>query len=370
MSRTRTVYLYGSVFLIRADLELRIPKFSERKSSSLQINDDIYEILRRSLAGYQISRSECLRLMEIENGSPDMYHLFFVANRLTHEKFNGSGEVHAQVGIDFASCPRKCLFCVFGSASSEHLELSKEEVVSRAKLFEEGGADAIYLMTTAGFDFDRYLDIGGAVREAVSPRMPLVANIDDFGPSEAQELVDEGFTATYHVVRLREGRDTEIKPETRIATIKNASRAGLKIFFCVEPVGPEHTSEEIVDLMFLGRELGVAFSGAMRRTSVPGTPLQRYGEIRWIELAKIVAVTRLVMGDSVAAHCTHEPNLPSLMAGANLVWAETGPNPRDICPDTSRRGGRGLTVQECKSLLWEAGFKTGRSQDLQHRHQE
>ncbi|MEM4250311.1 MAG: radical SAM protein, partial [Candidatus Bathyarchaeia archaeon] len=237
------------------------------------------------------------------------------------------------------------------------------EVVARARLFEEAGADAIYLMTTAGFDFDRYLDIGGAVREAISPSLPLVANIDDFGSSEAQELVDEGFTAIYHAVRLREGKDTQIKPETRIATIKNASRAGLKIFFCVEPVGPEHTSEEIVDLMFLGKKLGVAFSGAMRRTSAPGTPLHRCGEIRWIELAKIVAVTRLVMGDSVAAHCTHEPNLPSLMAGANLVWAETGPNPRDICPDTSKMGGRGLTVQECRSLLWEAGFKTERGKE-------
>jgi biotin synthase len=308
--------------------------------------------------------------MEIECDSPDMYRLFFAANRLTREKFKGLGEVHAQVGIDFASCPRRCLFCVFGAASSKHLELSNEEVVARARLFEEAGADAIYLMTTAGFDFDRYLDIGGAVREAVSPSLPLVANIDDFGSSEAWELVDEGFTAIYHAVRLREGRDTQIEPETRIATIKNASRAGLKIFFCVEPVGPEHTSEEIVDLMFLGRELDVAFSGAMRRTSAPGTPLHRYGEIRWIELAKIVAVTRLVMGESVVAHCTHEPNLPSLMAGANLVWAETGPNPRDTCPDTSRRGGRGLTVEECRNLLWEAGFKTRRGRDLENHSQE
>lgn len=54
--------------------------------------------------------------------------------------------------------------------------------------------------------------IGMAVREVIPSRMPLVANIGDYGISEAKELLDAGFTATYHVVRLREGIDTKINP--------------------------------------------------------------------------------------------------------------------------------------------------------------
>ncbi len=335
----------------------------------MQTDGNIREILRRALAGDGISRSECLRLMEIENYSPEMYDLFFVANKLTRDMFNDIGEVHAQVGIDFSSCPRKCLFCVFGKESLGHLELSKEEVVARAREFERAGADAIYLMATAGFDFEEFTEIGKAVKKEVSSGIPLVANIDDFGSVEAQELADSGFAAIYHAVRLREGIDTQIDPKTRIATIHNAKSAGLEVFFCVEPVGPEHGDDEIVDLMFLGKELGVAFSGAMRRTPASGTMLREYGEIRWLDLAKIVAVTRIVMGATVVAHCTHEPNLPSLLAGANLIWAETGPNPRDACFDTSKTGGRGLTVQQCRSLLWEAGFKS-KGQQVSYRLQE
>ena len=316
--------------------------------------ENVREILQRSLAGDEISRNECLRLMEIEHYSPEIYELFSVANRLTRDTSNGLGEVHAQVGIDYTQCAKKCRFCVFGNVASEHLELSEEEVVARAKEFENSGADAIYLMTTAGFDFDKYIGIGVEVRKAISPRIPLVANIGDFGSAEAEEILDTGFTAVYHAVRLREGKDTEISPQTRMTTIAHAKRAGLKVFFCVEPVGPEHQNEEIVDLMFLGKELGVAFSGAMRRTSASGSPLHKYGEIRWIDLAKIVAVTRIVMGNSVVAHCTHEPNLLSLLAGANLIWAETGPNPRD----TSTTGGRGFSVEQSRRLLWEAGFKS------------
>jgi len=84
-------------------------------------------------------------------------------------------------------------------------------------------------------------------------------------------------------------------------------------------------------LIFLGKELGVSYSGAMKRTSTPKTPLSKHGEITWTTLAKIVAAARLAMADKVTARCTHGPNFPYLLAGANLIWAETGPTPRDMC---------------------------------------
>ena len=66
--------------------------------------------------------------------------------------------------------------------------------------------------------------------------------------------------------------------------------------------------------MFLGKELGVTLHGAMRRVSTDGMPLYHNGETSAFDLAKAVAVCRLVVGDSVLAHCTHEPNLPSLLS--------------------------------------------------------
>ncbi|WP_455279538.1 radical SAM protein [[Eubacterium] cellulosolvens] len=317
----------------------------------------IRDILQSSLRGDDISRKQCLELMKIREYSQEMYELFYTANQLTRERSNGASQIHAQIGIDYASCQRKCGFCIFGGIPDQKSELSKEEILARAKNFERAGADALYLMTTASFDFNRFLDLGKEVKKSLSSKIPLVANIDDFGRSEAQELQDVGFTAIYHALRLREGKDTKIAPKTRIATIENAKRVGLKIFFCVEPIGPEHNVDEIVDLMFLGKKLGVEFSGAMRRTSTPATRLHDRGEINLVQLAKIVAVTRMVMGNSAMWNCTHEPNLPSLLAGANLIWAETGPNPRDKCHDTSSSEGRGLSVEQCRKMLMEAGLK-------------
>ena len=336
--------------------------FARRKVTVLRIemeaNSDVEAILSKGLSRSGITREEALRLMEIDVHSPEMYSLYFVADRMTRQQFHNMGEVHAQIGIDYSPCSKRCKFCVFGTIAEKRVQFDVNEVVARAKIFQASGANAIYLMTTDGYDFDEFLNIGKQVKASLSPRMPMVANIGDFGPSEAESLAEAGFTAIYHAVRLREGRDTTIDPDVRVRTIKSAQNVGLSALFCLEPVGPEHTAEEMVDLMFLGKDLGVSLHGAMRRVSAEGMPLHHHGDITSPSLAKAVAVCRLVMGDSLLAHCTHEPNLPSLLAGANLLWAEAGPNPRDAEVDTSTQRGRGLSVEECRRMLWEAGFET------------
>ena len=196
--------------------------------------------------------------------------------------------------------------------------------------------------------------MGKAVRKVLDPNMPLVANVGDFDTVQAKELVDAGFTAIYHVVRLREGVDTKIEPSTRLTTIKSAKAAGLDLSYCVEPIGPEHSHEEIVDAMLLGRELKPSVMATMRRIAVPGIELSRFGQISEIELAKIEAITRLAIGGSIRAMGVHEANSHSLTAGANQIYAETGSNPRDEFEDTVK--GRGLTVENCRQMLSEAGF--------------
>ena len=50
-----------------------------------------------------------------------------------------------------------------------------------------------------------------------------------------------------------------------------------------------------------------------------------------------------------------EPNLLGLCAGANAIYAETGANPRDTVSDTAV--GRGMDMNACRKMLYEAGFK-------------
>lgn len=324
----------------------------------MRINKEIETILDKALDEQPIHRDEALTLMQIELQSPEMYLLCSVANELSRRHFNNYGEVYAQIGLDFAPCPGNCEFCSFGSKHGvvkDVIEYSIEEIVRAAKFCEQQGANGIYLMTTARYHPQKYLEVARAVRQAISPELPMVANVGDFNEDYARDLAAVGFSAIYHAIRLNEGKGTGFSRQRRIRTIEAAQKAGLKLHFCVEPVGPEHSIEEQVDLMFLGRDLGAVFSGAMRRVGVPGTPAAQKGEVSWWYLARTVAVTRLVMGNTVLGHCTHEPNLPAISAGANLLWAEIGPNPRDDKPDTENY--RGASVKQCWAFLTDMGYQ-------------
>jgi biotin synthase len=178
-----------------------------------------------------------------------------------------------------------------------------------------------------------------------------VANTRDISHKEGEALLEAGFVGAYHAVRLGEGRDTPFNREKRIRTIRVLKEVGLRWMNCVEPVGPEHSHEEIVDLMFLARRYEAAYSGIMRRINFPGSPMTKYGMISELEMAKMVAVSRLVMGTVPKAHCTHEPHSASLMAGANLFFPEVGASPRDGKADTEK--GRGRSVEHCHALQKE-----------------
>jgi len=323
-----------------------------------QLNLYIEKLLKDCQKGYIPNPDEATRLLQVDLDSWAFYALCATANYLTRKHFDNQAEVCAQIGLDYAPCSKSCGFCAFSKSSGvvkEAIYWDEKTLIQTAKSFAEAGANAIYLMSTANYPFSGFVSMAEAVRISIPRDIPMVANTGDLTLSQAHELKDAGFTAVYHALRLREGTDTRIPASKREETISNAKEVGLVVQVCVEPVGPEHTIEELVDLMFWGREHSVSFSGAMKRTAVPGTALAKHGEITFRELARIVAVTRLVMGDTVQAHCTHEPNLPALMAGANLIWAEAGPNPRDTEADTQY--GRGQNVKHCRRILEEAGFK-------------
>ncbi len=332
-------------------------KFRTQGEKLMKIDKEIEAILNRALDEQPIHRDEALLLMQIDLQSPEMYLLCSAANALSRRHFDNLTDIYAQIGLDYAPCPSNCEFCSFGARHGivkEIIEYPIEDIVRAAKFCEQQGANGIYLMTTARYRPEKYLEVARAVREALLPETPMIANVGDFDEDYGKELVNVGFCAFYHVVRLNEGNGTGLTPQRRIRTIEAGLRAGLKLHFCVEPVGPEHSIEEQVDLMYLGRDLGATFSGAMRRVPVPGTSAATRGEVSWWYLARTVAVTRLVMGNTVLGHCTHEPNFPAIFAGANLLWAEIGPNPRDDKPDTENY--RGASVKQCQTMLADMGY--------------
>jgi biotin synthase len=317
----------------------------------------VHDLMRKSHDGEALATRDLVYLLALSPDSPESYLVMAEANRISKELATGQAEVHAQLALNLAPCPSNCLFCSFAQVNgvfTEEIRLGPEQAVSYAKQFESDGANAVFVMTTANYPFDQFIEVSQEIRRKLKPETTLVANIGDQSYQNAKRLKDTGFAGVYHALRLREGKDTGLSPERRKKSIQNFQEAGLKVGTCVEPVGPEHTDAEIAEMIAYTASFFPAYSGAARRIAIPNTQMASHGMINELRMAQIVAVTRLGMPRTVMGNCTHEPCTLGAAAGANLFWAEVGANPRDTEEKTEE--GRGETVESCWDLFRECGW--------------
>ncbi|MFH2043816.1 MAG: radical SAM protein [Pseudomonadota bacterium] len=317
----------------------------------------IDDLIKKTQSGEVLSREELVYLLSLSPDSAETYMAMAEANRVSKELSGGKAEVHAQFAINLAPCACDCLFCSFAKINgvfTEATELSPEQAVAYTRQFEIDGANAVYMMSTANYSFERFLEMSVEVRKNLKPETTLIANVGDQSYKNALRLKDAGFSGVYHAVRMREGKDTTLSVDKRKKSIKNFEEAGLGVGTCVEPVGPEHTNEELADMIEFTASFNPSFSGAARRIPIPGTGMAKLGVINEMRMAQIVAVTRLGMPRSVMGNCTHEPCTLGAIAGANLFWAEVGANPRDVEEKTEE--GRGESVSSCRTIYQESNW--------------
>jgi len=324
----------------------------------MTISAQVRNVVANVQKGGLPDESDIRVLLEIEPHSADAGYTIGTADEISRTACDGKAEVHAQIGLNLSPCPRDCSFCAFAARNkvfTERTELDAETVVQMGLRAEQDGANALFVMATGDYPFGKFIEISCELRRSIRKDTVLIANVGDFRPAEAQQLKEVGYAGIYHAVRMGEGRDTHIAPDTRLATVQAAREAGLLIGTCVEPIGPEHDIDEIIEKILIGRDMDPCYSGAMRRINIRGSDLAKHGMISEYRMALLVAIVRLAMGKDLRGNCTHEPNVPGATSGANLFWAEVGANPRDTEAETSE--GRGLDVKACREIFTEADFE-------------
>jgi biotin synthase len=310
------------------------------------------------MVGEGLVDADIKKLYEVDPNSEEAFYIRWAGRELTNRSADGKAEVHAQIGLNGTPCPKNCQFCSFAICNGVRkgkLEMPLEDVVEYAKIYEEDGANAILMLTTATYSFEKLLEMSVAVREVISEDMPLLANTGDMSLEQAQQLKAVGISGVYHAVRMGEGVVTTIPVETRLQTIKNVQEAGLSISTCVEPVGPEHTSEELTEKTRLCIDMDAVSAGLGRRIGIPGTAFYEKGMITEFTGSLFVAVYRLATGLAPRLNCSGH-SLLTASAGANLAWAEVGTNPRDTLERTEK-GGRGQSLAAAARVFKESGWE-------------
>lgn len=324
----------------------------------MRFNQEICDLIDKGMEGKGLEAHEVLKLYQIEETSKEAALLRWAGQELSLRATGGKAEIHAQIGLNSTVCPKDCIFCSFARCNNVRTgkyELPKEDVLEYAKVYEEAGANALLMLTTASYSFDKLVDMVGSVREVISGDLPLLINTTDLTLERCKELKAVGADGAYHAVRMREGIDTTIPVETRLQTFKHLCEAGLKLSSCVEPIGPEHTPQELTDATMLCIETQPMTAGCGKRIAVPGTKIFPRGVISEVAAANYVAVYRLATGLDLRLNCSPNSTLPA-SAGANLAWAEMGTNPRDTVERTEA-GGAGHSLDFCRKLFVDAGWE-------------
>jgi biotin synthase len=323
-----------------------------------KINLEIQDIIKKSQDGEIFTREEIIRMLELPPQSPESFVFMAEARRISESVSEGKAEIHGQFALDLAPCPCNCMWCSFAQKNNvfqNQWRISVEEAVEMALTFERQGANAVLAMTTSGYPFGLFLDMAKEIKRNLKSDTVFIANTSDKSLSQAGQMKSAGFDGVYHALRLREGIENDIDPAQRLASIRNFQEAGLWVGTCVEPIGPEHTNAELADMILFTASLRPVFSGAARRISIPGTEMAQRGMISELRMAQCVAVTRLAMPRETRGNCTHEPCALGTAAGANLLWAEIGANPRDDQEKTEEH--RGKDVAYCRNVYLESDWQ-------------
>ncbi len=319
----------------------------------------IVEIINKALDGTPLKQQEIVTMLDCPDTSEEAFEIRAKAAWAMRERTSNAGVVFGQIGLEMHPCEANCSFCSFAKDYTQlsNIEISDEALIASTENFTgDGNLFGLWLMMMATYDLDKFLDKLAIVKEHVSGPTNIYSNVGDTSREDFEKMKKAGIDGVYHCWRLREGTDTPFDPEKRKQTLINAKEAGLDVLDAVEPIGPEHTNDEIAEHILFSIEMKTIQSGSMKRIPVPGTPFEDRGMITDFRLAQIVAAQALanISYDNICWLGIHEPSPLGYMSGANMITAETGVNPRDTAEDTSKS--RGLDIAACRDILRQCGF--------------
>ncbi len=295
------------------------------------IRDIIDRCREKALRCEDLTRDEFVALLSIDPDSPDCDYLGETA-RSVKEHYSGNvTRLGTSIGLDLRPCRMSCDFCSLGEKVgliTQEYEISDDTAVQLITDLRKRGFYQFTLRTTEFYPIERLVSLAKRIRSELGYGFALSGNTGELTPEKARMLKDAGINAIYHAVRLREGIDTPLSVETRSTTIRNAKAAGLRVSSGIDPIGVDHTPEEIADLFLLYYKLNVDGMCIMRRINVPGTKYEGMPEVSDRRLAQIVAVARLACGNrwTIAIHPAVKQGL---LWGCDHISVETGANPRD-----------------------------------------
>ena len=315
------------------------------------------KLIERCESGELLTQEEAILVLHKGLQSGELARVYAEADRRARAYCNNRGRIGVSIGIDAAPCTRSCKFCSHGAAwgaYAEPFEYTIEEVLGIVRSVIPLKPNGFTLRTTQDYSIEKLCNMVREVKKLLPPEINVGVNTGELNLDEALKIKKAGASGAYHAIRLREGCDTGISIEDRIKTLVALEKAGLAKSAAVEPLGPEHTDEEIVEAAFRTKPYHLQGGCVMARVPVPKTPLYELGQVSKERHMRVLAMTRLIYGPETKRVACHPPFSEALKAGASAVTVEYGAIPRD--QGTADTHWRGFSIHDARKLLTDQGF--------------
>ncbi|MBG9979758.1 hypothetical protein HZY91_01475 [Facklamia sp. DSM 111018] len=320
----------------------------------------IKESLEKVTHDQVLNREDLINLLELEYHSQDAQLLIEKAREIAQNKCLNRGKVWGAIGLDYMTCAMNCNYCSLAKAWNNDPNvavLSDQEILNFVDVYNQMGIDWLFIRTSEFYQFDRLIEQLKMIRERLSSRIMLGVNTGDANSSKTEQLKAAGVEMVYHAIRLREGVDTNFAIGRRRQTQKTIKTSGLLLSQYLEPIGPEHSSEEIADRMIDIIDMGTDLTGIMPRIPVENTPKYEYGQISEEKLAIITAVFRIYGQEQIKDLIIHPASELAMQAGANSLVVDVGAIPRSRGMEYNAWNGQ--DVNKATSLLKKYQYKIG-----------
>lgn len=304
------------------------------------------------LSKEHLEKEELITLLSLEPNSKEVKILINESREYAKKYAENKGKIWGAIGLDYMPCKMNCNFCSLAdkwNPKKDSIEFTDKAIFYLVEKFVKYNVDWLVVRTTEYYDFDRLIYIIQNIKEKFPGNYILTVNTGDAQTKKARELKNAGVDMVYHCLRLREGVDTKFSYENRLDTIKELKKSNLLISQYLEPIGPEHTNEEIADKIIEIVSLGTDVTGLMPRVTVPGTPKEKYGNLSEERLAQITSIMRVYGKEKIRDFIIHPAYDKCIQAGANSLVVDIGALPRDR--EFSVREWKGQSVNSTRDLL-------------------
>lgn len=243
--------------------------------------NDFSMLAQKSLSGTPLAREEALTVLQsADERLPELLRAALtVRERFWGRKVKICLLQNARSGL----CPEDCHYCSQSAISTAPINkyrlLPTEQLLAGARKAVESGARRYCMVTSGRGPNDRDLmQLGEAVRaiKREFPELEICVSLGLMSEPQARELKEAGVGWVNHNLntsrRFHPKICTTHTYEDRVATVQNVKRAGLST--CSGGIiGMGESDEDILDLAYATRELGIDSIPVNFLYPITGTPL-------------------------------------------------------------------------------------------------